>query len=600
MTARPAPLSPQFEPHETPPAPLALGLGLQSAMLSVTPIVLFPIVLVQAVGGDDSQKAWAVFAMLAVNGATIMLQALRVGPFGSGLIVVTIPSSIAIPFCVIALEEGGPSTLAALVVVSALFQIAVSMRLSLLRRIVTPSVSGTIIILLFITVMAVVFGSINEVPDGAAAAAGPVCLAVTFAVIVVLLLRGAGQWRVWGPLIGIGAGWIAAGAFGIYDFGPVNEVPSAGLPLGGWPGLGFEFGLVFWSLLPAFLFVSVILVLQANSLGLSTQMVSWRNPRAMDYRRVQGGAACTGIGSILAGLVGAIPITVAPRGALFVQQTGCASRNIGLLTGAILLVVAFFPKSWGLLLGLPGPVTATFLIVITGPLLIEGMKLILRDAPDYRRSLIVGVSITIGLGFQFELVTLPVGGLWESMFQNGLTAGGVTVVVLTFVNEFSGRARHRTRAELSSEALPRINEFLEGFASSHGWGDSMTRRMQAAAEETLLILGHQDERGTVGEAPGQGDGIRRQLLISAYNSGGVAELEFVSAPADGAGNLEDRIALLTEPGAETPEMELPDLESTVDRDASLRLLLHYASSVSHRQYHETEVITVRITPPARE
>ena len=278
--------------------------------------------MVQAVGGSASEIAWAVFAMLAVNGATVMLQAFRAGPIGSGLIVVTIPSAISIPFCVIALEEGGPPTLAALVVVSALFQIAVSMRLSLLRRIVTPTVSGTIIVLLFITVMAAVFGSINDVPVGAPAAAGPVCLAVTFVVIVGLLLRGAGQWRVRAPLVGIGAGWIVAGAFGIYDFGPASEAPAAGLPLGGWPGLGLDFGLAFWSLLPAFMFVSVILVLQASSIGLSVQQVSWRNARAMDYRRVQGGAACSGVGSLLAGLAGGMPLSTAPLGTLFVQQTG--------------------------------------------------------------------------------------------------------------------------------------------------------------------------------------------------------------------------------------------------------------------------------------
>ena len=138
--------------HETPQPLLAAGLGTQSALLCVPDIVLFPTILVQAVGGSDSELSWAVFAMLAVNGATIMLQAFRMGPIGSGLIVVTCPSASAIPFCVIVLEAGGPSTLAALVIVSALFQIAVSMRLSLLRRIVTPTVSGTVIILLVITI----------------------------------------------------------------------------------------------------------------------------------------------------------------------------------------------------------------------------------------------------------------------------------------------------------------------------------------------------------------------------------------------------------------------------------------------------------------
>ena len=59
-------------------------------------------------------------------------------------------------------------------------------------------------------------------------------------------------------------------------------------------------------------------------------------------------------------------------------------------------------------------------------------------------------------------------------------------------------------------------------------------------------------------------------------------------------NLEDRIALLKK-----PDPELPDF-AVIERDVSLRLLQHYASSVSHRQYMETEVMTVRVAPAGGE
>ena len=96
-----------------------------------------------------------------------------------------------------------------------------------------------------------------------------------------------------------------------------------------------------------------------------------------------------------------------------------------------------------------------------------------------------------------------------------------------------------------------------------------------------------------------GDREQRRLQVSASSSGQIAELEFAAAAGGDSGNLEDRLALLTAPPTEIPELELPELESTVDRDASIRLLVHYALSVSHRQYHEVEVITVRVAPPAR-
>ena len=118
MTTNSASSTPQYEPHESPRPLEALGLGVQSALLVIAPIALFPIVLLNSVGGSDPDIAWAVFAMLAVNGAATILHALRFDPVGSGMLVITYPSPTAIPFCIIALEEGGASTLAALIVTS--------------------------------------------------------------------------------------------------------------------------------------------------------------------------------------------------------------------------------------------------------------------------------------------------------------------------------------------------------------------------------------------------------------------------------------------------------------------------------------------------
>ena len=34
----------------------------------------------------------------------------------------------------------------------------------------------------------------------------------------------------------------------------------------------------------------------------------------------------------------------------------------------------------------------------------------------------------------------------------------------------------------------------------------------------------------------------------------------------------------------------------VEHELSLRLLRHYASSVRHQQYHDTDIVTVRVGP----
>ena len=218
------------------------------------------------------------------------------------------------------------------------------------------------------------------------------------------------------------------------------------------------------------------------------------------------------------------------------------------------------------------------------------MRTIVQDELDYRKGLMVGVATMVGLGFQFELVMLPFGGLWESMFQQGLTAGGITMIGLTLFTDLTSRGRSRLQAELHMESLPRINDFLENFSSKRGWSPDMRERLHAVAEETLLILAPEEGSGsTNGNSTG-----RRRLLVVAGSDGPTAELEFISAPSH-ASNLEDRIAVLKK-----PVQEIPELESMVERDVSLRLLRHYASSVSHQQYHDTEVVTVRVSPLARE
>ena len=102
----------------------------------------------------------------------------------------------------------------------------------------------------------------------------------------------------------------------------------------------------------------------------------------------------------------------------------------------------------------------------------------------------------------------------------------------------------------------------------------MMDRLSAVTEETLLTLREQE----VGK-----DG--RHLLLTARREDDEAVLEFVAAT--GEENLQDRIALLGK----------QSISASVEREVSLRLLRHLASSVYHQQYHDTDIVTVRVEVP---
>ena len=82
-----------------------------------------------------------------------------------------------------------------------------------------------------------------------------------------------------------------------------------------------------------------------------------------------------------------------------------------------------------------------------------------------------------------------------------------------------------------------------------------------------------------------GAGQNRRLVAAIRHERGAAELEFVVASDDAIqGNIENRVAYLDEDHALQQEED----------DLSVRLLSHYASSVSHRQYHGIDILSCRV------
>ncbi len=81
------------------------------------------------------------------------------------------------------------ATLATLVVISALFQFALAGRLHLFRRIQTPAVAGTVIMLIPVTIMPVIFDMLEAVPGGTSTTAAAISALATVIAIVAVGLR---------------------------------------------------------------------------------------------------------------------------------------------------------------------------------------------------------------------------------------------------------------------------------------------------------------------------------------------------------------------------------------------------------------------------
>ncbi|MDE2982524.1 MAG: hypothetical protein OXU74_15145 [Gemmatimonadota bacterium] len=578
MTARDTRQGLRFQADETPSYPVSFGLAFQYILLNIAGIVITVAIVVRAGGASETYLTWAAFAVLIVCGISTLIQARPIGGrIGAGYILLMGTSGVFIAVSVAALERGGPALLATLIVASSLFQFLISSRLSLLRRVITPTVAGTVIMLIAVTVMPIGFDLLFQAPAGAAPEAAPLTALATLVITIVIVLRARGALRLWGSVIGAAGGCLVAAGYGIYDTSIVGDALWFGVPAGGWPGFDLRLSPEFWAMLPAFVFVTLVGAIETIGDGMAIQRVSWRKRRATDFRAVQGAVAADGVGNLLSGLLATVPNTTYSNSVSIVEITGIAARRVGVCIGLTFIALAFFPKVTAVLLAIPNPVVGAYIIVLIAILFVLGLEMVTQDGIDYRKATIIGVSFWIGAGLQSGQIPSEYFGNWAGqLLENGMTSGGLTAILLSAFMELAGPRRRRMETTLDIEAQPRIQEFLEDFAARTGLGEEMARRLSLAAEETLLIVLDQvaeDDRF----------GVRR-LRVTARAEAGGAELEFLAAA--GEGNIEDRMAFIGGSVTEVP----------VERDFSLRLLRHIATAVRHQKYHDTDIVTVRVDP----
>ena len=570
----------RFEPEESCPPLTAAIAGFQLAVVVLALVVVPVVIIVRTAGESHEFLRWTVFVSLIVCGIATILNSLKIGRLGSGHVMVIGTAEPAIAICITALMQGGPVMMASLVVLSSLLKFFVAAKLSLFRRIITPVVSGTVLMLIAATVILAVFGILTEVPDGKSVSplAAPLAAVVTLAVIAFMMLRAPRSLQIWSPLIGIVIGSLVSLPFGLYDIELVKRVHWIGISpevWSVWPGYDFTPGIKFWALLPAFLLIMVITSFKAVADTSAIQRVSRRQPRATDFRLIQGGLNINALSNLASGLLGTVPTMTASPSVAMVSLTRVASRNAGIWAGAIFIVMAMLPKTTALLIAVPSPVAAAYIMIIMGLVFIEGVQTVTQDGIDHRKAVVVAVSFWVGMGFQNQAIFADLlTGTWDALLSNSVTSGGLAAALLIGFIELTAARRKSLEVDLDFTSMPQVDRFLQRFAIDRGWDDESIQRLRAVGEETLSIMVlYEDEDGSGGQ---------RRLIINAHVDDDTVELEFLSAAYE-VDNLEDRLAYL---GVEPQVLD--------EVDISYRLLRHYASAVRHQKFHNMDVITVHV------
>ena len=530
----------RYAVDELPSLGLTLGLSLQIVTLVLTGIIITPIIVLNAANYPEGVE-WTVFAALVVSGLATILQARPAGPIGAGYPLYMGTSAAFIGVSAAAIVAGGLPLLATLVAASALVQFFFSVRLSLFRRLITPTVGGTVIMLLAVNVFPISTDLLAGVPPGVDPGypGMPLVAVATFVAITLVSL------------------WT-----------PVLEAAWFGLPQAGWPGMDLSFDARFWGLLIPFIIVTIIGALETYGDAIAIQRVSHRTLVPVDFKVVQRALNADGVGNLLSGLAGTVPNTTYSSSISIADLTGVGARRVALVGGMIIVLAGFVPLLPALLQMVPDAVAGAYIFIFIVLLFRQGVRMVTTGGFDYEKGLIVCISFWVGLGFQYGVIFPDHLPEWSrGILDNGMASGGIVAMALTLLSSL----RHRHRPVVLEPAAPSISRLrtaLDGAAERAGWDETATNRLELAGEEAFLyLIERQDESNP------------HPIRVMVRPVEDVLEIEFVSGP-DSA-NLELRLRELKE-------------DRVVLEDVGPRLLRHVAKDVRHEQFYDLDVLTVTV------
>ena len=561
----------RYEPEEKCPPTLALVSTLQIFVPNTISVILLTTVVALASGQGDDYLSWAIFSGLIITGISVILHTFRFWHIGSGRLVVT---NFNVPFLAVtalALATGGPGLLASLIVVSTLLQFLITMRLASFRRVFTPTVSGTIIMLVAVSAVPFIVSQTVVAPEDVLLEYFLVPGIAALVVGAVVTLKGSPGLRLWTLPLTLVSGVAVAAPMGLYDIGLVIESQWINLPDLTWRGFDFTFGVEFWSLLPGFVFVSLTAYLKSLGDLSAIYQASYREPRALDHRVVQSGLNLYGGTTFLTGVLGTVPIS-APWAVtvVYIGFTGVASKVVGIYLGLATLAIAPFSKLIAFLVVVPSPVLSAIYVIIFSALFVEGAKIAFAGQVDHKRATIIGVSLVIGISAGSFAGQME--GSLRVILGNVVATGSAAALAMTAVTELSGSRRKKLVVDFDLSSLTAIVAFLDTFALGRGWSEESRNRLHLVGEEVTLSLLEQDKEDS------------RRLSATVQADGDSAEIEFVVFSHDTVGqNIEDRLAYMDGDSGLEDEQQI-----------SMRLLSHYASSVHHRKYYGMDVVTVRV------
>ncbi|MFP1484202.1 nucleobase:cation symporter-2 family protein [Escherichia coli] len=398
-----------FELEDRPPFHQALVGAITHLLAIFVPMVTPALIVGAALQLSAETTAYLVSMAMIASGIGTWLQVNRYGIVGSGLLSI---QSVNFSFVTVMIALGSSmksdgfheelimSSLLGVSFVGAFLVVGSSFILPYLRRVITPTVSGIVVLMIGLSLIKV--GIIDFGGGFAAKSSGTfgnyehlgVGLLVLIVVIVFLTAVAVRCYAWEGSPFGLCVGYIASLCLGMVDFSSMRNLPLITIPHPFKYGFSFSFH--------QFLVVGTIYllsVLEAVGDITATAMVSRRPIQGEEYQsRLKGGVLADGLVSVIASAVGSLPLTTFAQNNGVIQMTGVASRYVGRTIAVMLVILGLFPMIGGFFTTIPSAVLGGAMTLMFSMIAIAGIRIIITNGLKRRETLIVATSLGLGLG----------------------------------------------------------------------------------------------------------------------------------------------------------------------------------------------------------
>ena len=433
-----------YQLEDKPPFLQAI-IGAVTHLLAIfVPMVTPALIVGTALQLSPETNAYLVSMAMIASGVGTWLQVNRYGMVGSGLLSI---QSVNFSFVTVMIAIGTSmradgvdeelllSTIIGISFAGAFLVVGSSFILPYLRRVITPTVSGIVVLMIGLSLIKV--GIIDFGGGFSAKSSGTFGDYQNIGVGLLVLLVVIGfncckspLLRMGGIAIGLIVGYICALFLGMVDFSQMSKAAFITIPVPFKYGFSFNFA--------HFLVVAIIYllsVLEAVGDLTATALVSGQKIQGQEFQsRLKGGVMADGLVSVAASAMSSLPLTTFAQNNGVIQMTGVASRHVGKIIAVILVILGLFPGIGWFFTTIPAPVLGGAMTLMFSMIAIAGIRIILSNGLRRRETLIVATSLGLGLGVSYDPAVFHV--LPTSLYalaENPICMGGVTAIILNLI-----------------------------------------------------------------------------------------------------------------------------------------------------------------------